>query len=72
LRPFAPTAISTPTVTTYRSYLQTVLNLRPATINRQLVSLKRYFGWAVDGGLLTRDPSRVVNSFRARRSPPAT
>jgi integrase/recombinase XerD len=59
-RSFTPTAISTPTVTTYRSYLQTVLNLRPATINRHLVSLKRYFGWAVDAALLTRDPSRVV------------
>jgi hypothetical protein len=43
LRPFAPTPISTPTVTTYRLYLQTVLNLRPATINRHLVSLKALF-----------------------------
>src|SRR6266508_908674 len=60
LRPFAPTAISTPTVTTYRSYLQTVLNLRPATINRHLVSIKRYCGWAVDADLVVRDPSRVV------------
>jgi len=60
VRRFAPTAISTPTVMTYRSYLLTVLNLRPATINRHLVSLKRYFGWAVDIGLVARDPSRVV------------
>jgi integrase/recombinase XerD len=59
-RPFTPAAISTPTVTTYRSYLQTVLILRPATINRHLVSLKRYCCWAVDAGLLVRDPARVV------------
>src|SRR6266852_9240091 len=51
LRPFAPTAISTPTITTYRSHLQTVVGLRPATINRHLVSIKRYFRWAVDTGL---------------------
>src|SRR5439155_1757163 len=55
LRPFTPTAISTPTLTSYRSYLQTVLSLAPATINRHLVSLKRYFGWAVDAGLVARD-----------------
>src|SRR5713226_4360131 len=69
-RPFAPTAISTPTVTTYRSYLQTVLNLRPATINRHLVSLKRYCGWAVDAGLLARDPARVVNLIPRTPLPP--
>jgi integrase/recombinase XerD len=60
LPPFTPTAISTPTMTTYRTYLQTVVNLRPATINRHLVSLKRYFSWAVDIGVVARDPSRVV------------
>ncbi len=70
LRPFAPTAISTPTITTYRSYLQTVVNLRPATINRHLVSLKRYLGWAVDDGLLTRDPSRVVKLIPRTPQPP--
>jgi len=60
LRPFSPTAMSTPTITAYRSYLQTVLGLRPATINRYLVSLKRYCGWAVDTGVIARDPARVV------------
>src|SRR5881396_657657 len=56
LRPFAPTAVSTPTITTYRSYLQTVVALRPASINRHLVSIKRYVAWAVDAGLVARDP----------------
>src|SRR6266851_4659467 len=70
LRPFAPTAVSTPTLTTYRSYLQTVLSLAPATINRHLVSLKRYFGWAVDAGLVARDPSRVVKLIPRTPQPP--
>jgi len=70
LRPFEPTAISTPTITAYRSYLQTVLSLRPATINRHLVSLKRYFGWAIDAGLLARDPSRVVKLIPSTPRPP--
>jgi integrase/recombinase XerC len=70
LRPFAPTAISTPTVTTYRSYLQTVLSLRPATINRHIVSIKRYVAWAVDAGLMTRDTSRVVKLIPRAPQPP--
>jgi integrase/recombinase XerD len=70
LRPFAPTAISTPTITTYRSYLQTVLSLRPATINRHIVSIKRYLAWAVDAGLVARDPARVVKLIpRTPQSP---
>jgi len=59
-RPFAPAAVTTPTLTTYRAHLQTVLRLRPATINRHLVSLKRYCAWATDVGLVARDPARVV------------
>jgi integrase/recombinase XerD len=70
LRAFAPTAISTPTITTYRSYLQTVVGLRPATINRHLVSIKRSIGWAVDNGLVARDPSRVVKLIPRTPQPP--
>ena len=68
--PFAPTAISTPTITTYRSFLQTVVGLRPASINRHLVSIKRYLAWAVDGGLVARDPSRVVKLIPRTPQPP--
>jgi integrase/recombinase XerC len=52
--------VTTPTLTTYRAHVQTVLGLSPATINRHLVSLKRYFGWALEVGLVARDPARVV------------
>lgn len=57
---FAPSAVTTPTITQYRSYLQIVLRLRPATINRHLISLKRYFSWATDVGQLQRDPAKVA------------
>lgn len=70
LRPFAPAAVTTPSVTTYRAHLQTVLRLRPATINRHLVSLKRYFGWAVEAGLVARDPARVVKLIPRTPQPP--
>ena len=58
--PFAPAAIATPTLTRYRGYLQRDLGLKPASINRALVSLKRYTAWAVEAGLLTRDPAKPV------------
>lgn len=60
IRSFDPLIIATPLLTQYRTYLQTVLKLRPATINRHLISLKRYFGWASETGLVQRDPAKVV------------
>ena len=69
-QPLTPAAISTPTLTSYRSYLQAVLGLRPATINRHLVSLKRYFAWAADTGLIARHPGRVVKLVPRTPQPP--
>jgi integrase/recombinase XerC len=58
--PFSPGRVATPTITRYRDYLQNKLGHKPATINRYLVSIKRYFDWATDKDVVTRDPSRVV------------
>lgn len=57
---FSPVNVTTPTITLYRSHLKNVLELKPASINRHLISIKRYFGWAVDEGLVSRDPAKVV------------
>jgi integrase/recombinase XerC len=69
-QPFTPSNVSTPTITRYRSYLQTVLRLKPASINRALVTLKRYFSWAVDVGLVTRNPASVVKLVPQEEQPP--
>src|SRR6266487_1476877 len=53
-------AITTPTLTHYRSYLQTTQRQKPASVNRSLISLKRYFGWAIRRHLITYDPSAAV------------
>ncbi len=58
--PFAPAGVTTPTITLYRSHLKNVLELKPASINRHLVSIKRYFGWANDEGMVSRDPAKAV------------
>jgi integrase/recombinase XerD len=66
---FAPTLLTTPLLVQYRSYLQTVLRLRPASVNRILISLKRYCSWATEAGTLPRDPARAVKLVE-RVSPP--
>jgi len=38
---FTPGAVTTPTLTDYRAYLQKELHLKPNSVNRTLVSLKR-------------------------------
>jgi len=56
---FTPERITTPTITNYRTYLQ-ALQLKPNSINRSLISLKRYFAWLIATRHLTYDPAKVV------------
>jgi len=70
LIPFTPVGLSTPLLTRYRSYLQHTRHLTPATINRALVSLKRYSAWLVSEGLLTRDPVAPVKLIPATTGAP--
>ncbi len=67
---FAPTAVATSLIAQYRAYLQTVCKLQPATINRHLVSLKRYFAWAAERGAIQRDPAKAVKLVPIVRQPP--
>jgi integrase/recombinase XerD len=69
-QPFDPASVATPTITAYRSYLQDVRGLRPTTVNRALVSIKRYCSWASDAGIVVRDPSRVVRLVNQEDVPP--
>ncbi len=58
-KPFTPEAVTSPTLTRYRTYLQT-RQLKPTSINRSLISLKRYFAWLATTEQLTYDPAKVV------------
>ena len=62
--------VTTPALTAYRAHLQTVVRLAPATINRHLVSLKRYCGWACARGLIAVDPARPVKLVPRVPPPP--
>lgn len=63
-------AITTPTLTHYRSYPQTVQRQKPASVNRSLISLKRYFGWAIQHHLISYDPSAAVKLVGEEESTP--
>lgn len=69
-QPFVPTAIATPMLTRYRSYLQSVLGLKPASVNRYLVTLKCYFAWATETGLIHTNPATVVRLIPSVESSP--
>lgn len=57
---FTPQRVTTPTITDYRAYLQAVLHLKPNSVNRSLISLKRYFAWLLSIGQVRFDPAKVV------------
>src|SRR2546421_214676 len=63
-------AVTIPTLTRYRTYLQTAQKQRPASVNRALISLKRYFGWAMQTHLITYDPSAAVKLVGQEGSTP--
>ncbi len=68
--PFRPELVTTPALTDYRNYLQQTLHLKPNSVNRSLVSLKRYFAWEVSIGHIKHDPAKVVKLVREEVSAP--
>jgi integrase/recombinase XerD len=57
---FSPQAITTPALTRYRAYLQKGLHQKPNSVNRALISLKRYCSWAMQKQFISYDPSAPV------------
>jgi integrase/recombinase XerD len=57
---FTPQAIATPTITRYRSYLQTIKRQKPASVNRSVDSMKRYIGWVIQHYIISHDPTVAV------------
>jgi integrase/recombinase XerD len=67
---FVLSTIATPTITCYRSYLQNSLLLKPASVNRYLVTLKCYFAWVTEIGLIDNNPAAAVKLIPTVDSPP--
>lgn len=67
---FTPEQVATPTIIRYRHYLQHQLGRKPATINRYLISLKRYFGWLFNADRISSNPTRAVKLVTTISCPP--
>jgi integrase/recombinase XerC len=67
---FLPQRVTTPILTGYRRYLQQNLQLKPASVNRYLVTLKGYFSWAKSTGKININPAAVVKLIPQVKSPP--
>lgn len=52
--------LTTPLIARYRAYLLAGLRLKPASINRMLISIKRFCAWATERDMLGSDPARAV------------
>lgn len=69
-RTFTPAGVVTPIITRYRAYLQRECQLKPASVNRTLISLKGYFGWLVQEQQLFQNPAKVVKLVEQAEPPP--
>jgi integrase/recombinase XerC len=67
---FVAEAVTTPALVAYRTYLQQTVQLRPASVNRSLISIKRYFAWLLATGQIISDPSKVVRLVGEEVLPP--
>lgn len=52
--------VAIPTLTRYREWMQNERKLKPATINRRLITLKRFFEWAFDNGHTSLNPAKPI------------
>ncbi len=69
-RSFTPQVVSPALLIRYRDYLQTTLRLKPSTVNRTLMSLKRYFAWTKKTQLIQSDPASPIKFVPKEASPP--
>ncbi|OYD09139.1 tyrosine-type recombinase/integrase [Paludifilum halophilum] len=67
---FHPANITTPTLTRYREYMQNVRSLKPATVNRRLVIIKRFFDWAAKQNIVALNPAKPVKLVPVERISP--
>ncbi len=64
-------AVVTPTdIRTFRAYQQVNRGLKPATVNRRLSTLRRFFHWAEATGRVAHDPTDGIDGVAAAPSPP--
>jgi site-specific recombinase XerD len=63
---FDPQAIGPRDIAEYRSY-QLTRGKKPATVNRRLVALQRFYKWAQKHGQATNNPFETLEGFRIKQ-----
>ncbi|MBD2848607.1 tyrosine-type recombinase/integrase [Paenibacillus sp. IB182496] len=58
------------TIHSYRTTMQETMGLKPATINRRLITLKQFFEWAHSEAIVKRDPSLTVKLIPEEKTSP--
>jgi len=69
-KPLAPEAITPIDLRQYRSYLLTVKDQKPATVNRKLASLSAFCSWAQESGLIPANPAKGIAQVEEVRPAP--
>ena len=68
--PFKLGRVTTRDVTDFRDYLRREKGQAVATVNRTLVTIRRFFGWLADQGHITANPAKTVKELRRQQLAP--
>jgi integrase/recombinase XerD len=67
---FSPTVVTPTDVRAYRAFLITVERRSPATVNRRLASLRKYFLWAKAEKLIADSPTDSIKGVGVQQTAP--
>lgn len=67
---FHPIEVTARTIARYREHMQITRLLKPSTINRRINSIKRYFDWAKQKGLVQTNYSKSIKFVPTEKTSP--
>lgn len=67
---FNPKAVTVADLEDYRSYLLRDRSGKPATVNRRLIALARFFKWAKNHGVISNNPAEALPRQKVQREAP--
>ena len=68
--PFRFARVTTRDITDFKSCLRRERNQAVSSVNRALVTLRRFFGWLVENGHLTSNPAKAIKELRKQQLAP--
>jgi integrase/recombinase XerC len=68
--PFKINRVTTRDISDFKDYLRRQQGQAVATVNRALVTLRRFFGWLSENGLIPSNPAKKVKELRRQQLAP--